>query len=129
VAAQMTCQSGQDPIHMCVATASLIQLVEDDAIPQSYVPRIRVSDFRRELATLGYHPEFVKEFESVGPGKSIVVGLNLGDPVTLGADSCGVLVWLIADGSSVPTTPSVSGVCTRPASSEALRHSRFYHAH
>jgi hypothetical protein len=138
-AGQFVCQPGEESLQVRITPGSSFQLVSDASLPQSFLPRIRVSDFKKQLtqgSVLALYPELFDELETVSPGKTVLLGLNLSDPLRLAPGEYGTVrpgeygwpIWIIVDTDAVPATPQAIGVCAKPAATNWLRGHRFYNS-
>jgi hypothetical protein len=120
----LACDPGKETLYLRLTSGSFLNLVPDYSIQQTYLPNIRVSDFRREVANLSLYPELVKELMSLEPGNTVVQTLNLGDPLRSSAPN----IWLVIDSHLMPSSPGIVRVCAKQTDNQWLRQYRFYYA-
>jgi hypothetical protein len=99
------CPSGQTTIYARLVPRSSEELVEDSAMARSWIPRVRVSDFRNGMRNFLDAPVF-QELHSLGAPTVIIDTYNFlnGQPSLL-----------IADPKMVPQAPGIVRVCGRPS--------------
>ena len=125
---QLTDQPGFKTLYMRFPKGSSVNLVDDSSIPQSYLGTIRLSDFRRSLIYLQSYNDLFHELSDLDGSKTIITGLNLGDPLILGNWNYNYPTWLIIDSKKVPSSPGIFGVYAKPTTNDVLKGYMFFYA-
>lgn len=91
------CGAGERGYGVAVGAGSFVSVRPDDALVRSRAPELRVSDFRRRLASL-FHPEFAAELAGLEPPYTLVPAYRM--------------VFLVVKGAPPPLGPLE--VCESP---------------
>jgi hypothetical protein len=113
------CPPGQASLFVRLGGGSSIRLVEDDALAQSRVPNIRISDFKTGLSVYRKeYPLLYGELENLKAGQAFRSTINLA------RNHYGEPLWLISDAEMTPGTGLVHA-CAVLTGNKA---GRFYYA-
>ena len=110
----VSCPSEQSAAHIRLASGSYVELVENDAVRSSHLPKIRIEDFRNGLHELGLvYPEFADGFKTLDSGTILSIPFDIKDRRTF---------YLIADSALVPSDnrQGVLGLCLQQTEDERL---------
>lgn len=111
---EISCPVGTEVVYFRYSPGSSINLVADDAMRKSYVPNIRVSNFRRMLDQYLTRdprvPELVKELAKLNPNTTLIYKLDLKTDET---------IWTIADSALIPKESGIVGACGRRTTNPA----------
>lgn len=104
-------------VELRVSSGSSINIVTDNSSKRTYLPDVRISDFRNGLGNLG-EPNIIKELTSLSPATTIMNSLDLRNKIS---------VWLIAKRSLMPKESGIVGVCGKwSPNPQALEYAFFY---
>jgi hypothetical protein len=90
--AEISCQEGATALYLRVSSGSSINIVTDNSSNRTYLPDVRISDFRNGLGNLG-EPKIIQELASLSPATTLMNSFDLRNKIT---------VWLIAKSSLMP---------------------------
>lgn len=104
----MACSVGTEAVYFRNSDGSLINLVPDDEVANSYVPNIRISDFKESLKK--FKPpvsgppvfELLQQLASLNAHKTLISTIDLKNKKGL---------WIIADQDLLPQDKGIVGVC------------------
>jgi hypothetical protein len=113
----LSCRVGTKLIYVRNSAGSSINLVADDAIKRSYVPNLRIGDFRSGLDSLlkssnFSRSEIAKELAMVPPNSTLTNQIDLKNDA---------IVWTIADTNIMPKRSGIVGVCGTPTTNIATK--------
>jgi hypothetical protein len=113
----LSCRVGTKLIYVRNSAGSSINLVADDAIKRSYVPNLRIGDFRSGLdswrkSSNFSRSEIAKELAKIPPNSTLTNQIDLKN---------GEIVWVIADTNLIPKQTGVVGVCGTPTTNLAAK--------
>lgn len=112
----LSCPVGEEIAYFRYSPGSSINLVADNAIRKTYVPEIRISDFRRILERyLDKEPrvtELTKELAKLTPNTTLINKLNL---------KTGQTVWVIVDSALVSQKSGIIGACGKRTTNPAAK--------
>jgi hypothetical protein len=113
---EISCPVGTEVVYFRYSPGSSINLVADDAMRKSYVPNIRLSNFRRMLDKYLTRdprvPELVKELAKLNPNTTLIYKLDLKTKET---------IWAIADSALIPKESGIVGACGRRTTNPAAK--------
>ncbi|NJK48756.1 hypothetical protein HC931_11745 [Candidatus Gracilibacteria bacterium] len=118
---QITCPASTEAIYFRNSAGSSINLVPDRATKRSYVPNIRISDFKNNIRRLerSDYVETAKELAKLDANTTLRNTTDI---------KSGKLVWLISDSRLIPKEKGIVGVCGRPTTNPAIaKYGRTYH--
>lgn len=101
--AEITCPSGSEVIYFRNSRGSSIMLVADNAVKRTYVPRIRISDFKADMSQIKL-PSY-QELNHLDQNTNLIFALNLKNL----PDDQGV--WIIAPSSLIPKGNGIIAAC------------------
>ena len=111
--AEISCPIGTEVAYFRHGVGSSLNLVSDNGIKRTYVPNIRISDFRKILEKYqnkyAHHPEIpalAQELSRLTPNTTLIRKLNL---------KTGKTIWVIADSQLVPQETGIVGTCGKPS--------------
>jgi hypothetical protein len=120
--AEITCPSGSEVVYFRNSSGSSVMLVADNAVKRTYVPRIRISDFKANLSQISSFdnilqivPQFklptfllpaFQELNHLDQNTSLIFALNLKNLLN---DQGGV--WIIAPSSLIPKANGIIAAC------------------
>lgn len=101
---QISCPNGLETVYFPLYGGSSINLVPDDAINLTYVPNIRLSDFRDHISKLSktHLAGLTQEFAELGPNTTLTNTINLQN---------GNVIGMIADSALIPAQTGIVGAC------------------
>lgn len=119
---QLSCPRGTEAVYFRNSAGSSINLVANHAVKRSYIPNIRIGDFKNSLKRL-YKSDYVetaKELAKLSPNTTLRNTTDI---------KSGKLVWLIANSNLIPKEKgNIVGVCGRPTTNPAIaEYGRTYH--
>jgi hypothetical protein len=106
----LTCAPGDRNSVMVVGRGSFVNLIRDDEAQESYLPNIRISDFRKPLVYGSGYPLLDRELLQLQPGQSI-----------------GITSTQFVVSEPDPLSRGIHSVCATPASTEWLRAYNFFY--
>ncbi len=119
--ANVSCQDGTHALYLRIIPGSLVQLVADNSIRQTHLPKVRLSDFRNGLPTFGLgYPDLAKEFASLSPSTTLTYTPNL--------KNLKQPIWLIADSTKLPKKRRIVGVCGKWSTNPQAHEFAFFYA-
>jgi hypothetical protein len=118
------CPPGSDSITMQISRGSYINFVEN-SVNESYIPNLRISDFRQLLGGLDGYPELVDELIGISAGQSLYSGLNLDDYDNLG--DYNYPVYLVTDTLPDRSIPDIFHFCATQTENKTMQAYRFYY--
>lgn len=111
--AEISCPIGTEVAYFRHGAGSSLNLVGDNQIEKSYVPNIRISEFRKILekyqnryANHPQIPSLTQELARLNPNTSLIRTINL---------KTGTTLWIIADRQLVPQEKGIVGTCGKPS--------------
>ena len=120
--ASISCQDGTPAVYVRIIPGSFIQLVADDSIRQTHLPKVRLSDFRNRLAPINISaPDLAKELASLNSSTTIAQSLNL---INLKQP----MIWLIANSFMLPKERQIVGVCGKWSTNLQVQQYAFFYA-
>jgi hypothetical protein len=104
-----------------IPPGSFINLVADNSIQQTHLPKVRISDFRNGMGTnfRVLYPDFSKELSVLSPSTTIMNTFNLRNLEQ------GIL--LIADSTKMPQKSGFVGACQKGATTPATQKYGFFY--
>ena len=116
--AEISCPAGQEAVYFRYSAGSSLHLVAD-SVRKSYVPNIRVSDFRkmldRYLEKDPRVPELTKELDRLKPNTVLINKIDL---------KSGKILWVIADHEILPPENGLVGACGQRTQNAAVKNPR-----
>jgi hypothetical protein len=111
------CPQGEEAVAIRINPGSYLQVVEDQAVKQTWLPTIRWSDFSKGIHDFPFY-DITEELDTVSPPKTLTFSYDLVD---------GRHVWLVADTRIIPQPTGVFSVCgTWSPSKEKNQYGFFY---
>jgi len=122
------CPKGYEPVTMWIADGSYVQIVEDNAVPYSYVPTLRQGDYYSSLDRgSANYPDLVKFLREMKAGQSLLFGLNFQSLRKNVEGSYLVLpLWLVVDSSRVKRN-EMNNFCAQLTRNQWLLNYLFYY--
>ncbi|MCU0535263.1 MAG: hypothetical protein MUD14_15355 [Hydrococcus sp. Prado102] len=118
---EISCPATTEAIYFRNSPGSSINLVPDRATKRSYVPNIRISDFKNSIKRL-YRSDYVETAKELAQLDANTTLRNTTDIKS------GKLVWLISKSRLIPKESGIVGVCGRPTTNPAIaKYGRTYH--
>ena len=116
--AEISCPAGQEAVYFRYSAGSSLHLVAD-SVRKSYVPNIRVSDFRKMLDQYLEKdprvPELTKELGRLNPNTVLINKIDL---------KSGRMLWVIADREILPPENGLVGACGQRTQNAAVKNPR-----
>lgn len=116
-----SCPSGTEAVYFRNSRGSSIHLVSDNAIKRSYIPQIRITDFRTLISnSIKIYPEdLLEDLEYLNAETTLVSKINL---------SNGAGIWLIAPSNLIPKEKGIVGACgkSRPKPDDSWLHGTLF---
>ena len=121
----LSCPARTELLTVRISKGSYINLVGNGSLSQSFLPDVRIKDFRKWLPFSGW-PFLVDELKELMPGETILVTRNensdwLENPQT-------GMIWLILDTKALPEDDQLIQVCGKITDVRDLQKYYFYHA-
>jgi hypothetical protein len=112
---EISCPTGTPTVYFRYSAGSSINLVNDNVIRNTYIPNIRISDFKRMLDKYRERyshrskiPELTQELVNLSPHTTLMRKVNLKN---------GQRLWLIADSAIIPRKEmGIVGACGKTTS-------------
>ncbi|MGQ9871742.1 hypothetical protein [Leptodesmis sp.] len=101
--AEITCPSGSEVVYFRNSRGSSVMLVADNAVKRTYVPRIRISDFKADMSQSKLTA--YQELNHLDQNTNLIFALNLKNL----PDDQGV--WIIAPSSLIPKDNGIIAAC------------------
>lgn len=106
--ANVSCPDGTPALYVRVTPGSVIKLVSDNSIRQTYLPKVRLIDFRNGLTNFGRgYPDIAKELAGLSPSTTLMYAFNL--------KNFQQQIWLIGDSTKFPKKKKIFSVCGKPS--------------
>ncbi|NJQ98938.1 MAG: hypothetical protein HC784_18140 [Hydrococcus sp. CSU_1_8] len=115
--AALSCPGDTTPIYFRNTAGSSINLVADDAIQRSYVPNLRISDFKNGLyssfkSSNLTQAAITRRLASLSPNFTLTNKINLHN---------GEIVWAIAPTNLMPKQVGLIGACGRLKTNSTMK--------
>jgi len=98
---EVACPAGLQPIYLRFVPGTYINMIREEVLYLDWVPVIHESRFKLWLHNTG-NITTIKEFETIEPPATILVGLDL---------KTGKRVWLVANTELMPEKPGILAIC------------------
>lgn len=118
---EITCPTATEAIYFRNSAGSSINLVPDKTTKRSYIPNLRISDFKSNLKRLEQtdYVETAKELGKLGANTTLRNTTDI---------KSGKLVWLISESRLIPKESGIVGVCGRQTTNSAIfEYGKTYH--
>lgn len=124
--ASQSCPADSDLITIQVNRGSYINVVGNSTLAETYLPNIRIRDFKEWISGHTGYPELEQALKKIKAGQSVYVSLNHNDQKNIGDYSN--LVYLIANTIPDQSNLGIYQYCATLSNSLALQGWRIYYS-
>ena len=119
----VACEADETRLTLQISKGSVINLVADDTVERSFLPTLRISDFRKWFTPRAAYPDLMNELNALTPGMSLTETIHIGEAGE--GINYGTNLYLV--GKSEFFTPGMIQVCAVPTINEWVSRYKFYY--